>query len=259
MIKIGTRASALAMAQARLVEEAYRKLGYQTEIVPVSNRGDRNLTAPMSELGRDLFVDGFQEKFSSGEIDVAVHSAKDLPAEVGFDGFYAFTRGDVRDVLLSVGEIGRIGTGSARRINELKKFYPQAEFFPIRGNVGTRIAKLRTGEYDAVVLAKAGLDRLNPDLSGLSVHIFSTDECVPSACQGIIAVQGELGRLVEDPELSRIARLERAAQRALGADCASGVGIVCENGLLKGAKNGRHFQVSVRDENAVRLLAEGLS
>lgn len=258
MIRIGTRSSKLAMAQAELVAQAYRVQGIEVQIIPVSNRGDKNLTLPMSELGKDLFIDGLSEKLRKGEIDVAVHSAKDLPADLPFDGFYAFDRADARDVILSVGKVGRIGTGSARRISELKKLYPHAEFCPIRGNIDTRIGKLRRGEYDAVVLAKAGLDRLKPDLDGLDCRVLSVEECMPAACQGIIVVEGEMGKLVEKEDLSRVARLEREAQYAVGADCGSGVGVYLDDGWLKGSKNGRHFQVWAAEEGAAYALARGL-
>ncbi len=260
-IKIGTRGSRLALAQTALAVRALEARGYSCEIVTVSTRGDRDLTRPMRELGKDLFVDAFAPLLKSGAIDLAVHSCKDLPAGEEYDDFAALCRADVRDVLVfrRGAEISRIGTGSVRRQAELSRLYPQAEFLPVRGNLDTRLRKLLAAEYDALALAKAGLDRLGiKETEEFGLRVLSTEECLPAPCQGIIALQGEIGREIEDEKLTETALVERRLQRALGADCASGVGCLLEDGVLSACKGGKRASVSYQGEESVLRLAEVL-
>ena len=117
ILKIGTRGSRLALAQAELAAAALRRAGCETEIVVVRTRGDERTDMPLSELGRGAFTDIFREKLARGELDAAVHSAKDLPTDEGHDNFFCLPRADARDVLLSLPgrEVLRVGTGSPRR------------------------------------------------------------------------------------------------------------------------------------------------
>ena len=253
-LKIGTRGSRLALAQADLAAAAFARLGYQTEIVAVRTRGDADAVSPLSEIGRGAFTDVFFELLARGEIDVAVHSAKDLPTDEGRDGFFCLPRADARDALLSAGrEILRVGTGSPRRAAAIASLYPAATVLPVRGNVDTRIRKLLEGEYDALVLAMAGLERLGFADARVTVTPLSVEDCVPAACQGIIAVEGDAGRLLHDEKTGKAARIERACQRALGGDCTGGIGCYFDGERLYAQREGRI--ASLRYEGAQTFIA----
>ena len=213
-VRIGTRGSALALWQARAVAEGLEQLGTRTELVTVSTRGDRRQDVPLSAIGgKGVFVKEIHEALLGGEIDVAVHSAKDMPA-VSPDGVViaaALQREDPRDALiLRVAQPSVIGTGSPRRIAQLRRLFPAARFDPIRGNVDTRLRKLDDGAVDALVLACAGLRRL-----GFEARIsrpFAVTECVPAPGQGIIAIET---RSADADLIATLARLNVAAARAV--------------------------------------------
>lgn len=260
-LKIGTRGSALAVAQARLVQDAYLKRGVESELVIVRTRGDADLSSPLSEIGRGAFTDVFSEMIASGELDVAVHSAKDLPTDEAHDAFFCLPRADARDALLYLAgrEVLRIGTGSPRRAAAVQELFPQADILPVRGNVDTRIQKMLAGEYDALVLACAGLDRLGFAHPEIRVERLAPTMCVPAACQGIIAVEGEAGRLVHDAETGGIARIERACQRLLGGGCTGGVGCYFDGTTLYAQKEGVIRFTSYRDARDISALAEAFA
>lgn len=260
-LKIGTRGSALAVAQARLVQDAYRKRGVESELVIVRTRGDADLTSPLSEIGRGAFTDVFSEMIASGELDVAVHSAKDLPTDEAHDMFFCLPRADARDALLTLAgrEVLRIGTGSPRRAAAVQKLFPQADILPVRGNVDTRIQKMLAGEYDALVLACTGLDRLGFAHPEIRVERLAPTMCVPAACQGIIAVEGEAGRLVHDAGTGGTARIERACQRLLGGGCTGGVGCYFDGTTLYAQKEGVIRFTSYRDARDISALAEAFA
>ena len=245
-LKIGTRGSALAVAQARLVQEAFMKQGVESELVIVRTRGDADLSSPLSEIGRGAFTDVFSKMIASGELDVAVHSAKDLPTDEAHDVFFCLPRADARDALLFAAEreVLRVGTGSPRRAAAVQKLFPRATILPVRGNVDTRIQKMLAGEYDALVLACAGLDRLDPTV------------CVPAACQGIIAVEGETGRLIHDAATGETARIERSCQRLLGGGCTGGVGCYFDGTTLYAQKEGVIRSCAFRDARDILTLTE---
>lgn len=194
-IRIATRSSALALYQANQAKKHLAALGYESEILKVKTKGDINKISPLREIGGDgLFVRAVEDKVLAGEADIAVHSGKDLPFQLKESLMIAavLEAADPRDCLLSLptneGELRVIGTGSARRISEYRQLDPDAEFVSIRGNVPTRLAKLHT-DCDAVILAKAGLDRLGVSLGECTTRIFSVEEMIPAACQGIIAIE----------------------------------------------------------------------
>lgn len=196
-IIIATRSSALALAQAEIIAKMLNELGYETALKTVKTGGDRDHHSPLREIGGNgLFVKEVELSLLDGEADIAVHSAKDLPYEL-MDGLtIAATPGaaDARDCLvIRKGFENKkelvIGTGSPRRAKECGRFYKNAEYREIRGNIDTRLDKLRRGEYDAIFLAKAGLDRLSPELSDFTIRIFEAEEIIPAACQGILAVE----------------------------------------------------------------------
>ena len=237
---LATRGSALAMAQAELVRRKLEAAGAQVMILPVTTRGDRDRNRALSEIGGDgLFIRELEKKLLSGEADLAVHSGKDLPFRLAEGLVIGGTpeMGDPRDCLLKQpGGEKTIGTGSPRRILEYRKLDPEAEFAEIRGNINTRIDRLREGRYGGIILAKAGLDRLRPDLEGLSVRVFSTEEMIPSPCQGILAAEcraddrktRELLERISDPAAERRFAVERFLFQKIQADCATPVGIYAE-------------------------------
>ena len=258
-LRIGTRGSRLALAQANEAAAGFARLGYAAEIVTVHTRGDADAVSPLSEIGRGAFTDIFSELLARGEIDVAVHSAKDLPTESGRDGFFCLPRADARDALLCMDRaILRVGTGSPRREAAVRTLYPAATVLPVRGNVDTRIRKLLSGEYDALVLAMAGLERLGFSDTRIRVLPLSVQDCVPAACQGIIALEGEAGSLLHDADTGRAARIERACQRALGGDCTGGVGCYFDGRRLYVQKDGRIASALYEGEGTFSTLREAL-
>ena len=209
MLRIGTRGSRLALWQARAVEAAIQEVGGPPcESIVIRTTGDRLATNTLSfSGGKSLFVKEIEEALLTGVVDLAVHSAKDLPADLppGLMIGATLPRADPRDALViakqgngepprgtaqlmsTLGPKPRVGTGSVRRIAQLSRAFPNVAFLPIRGNVDTRLRKLDAGQYDAVVLASAGLVRL-----GLANRIsasFSAVECVPAPGQGIVAIE----------------------------------------------------------------------
>ena len=243
-LRLGSRGSQLALFQARLVaERVHAATGTQCEIVIIKTSGDRLQEAPLSEIGgKRLFVKEIEDSLLSGDIDLAVHSSKDMPAVLpdGLDVGAVLEREDPRDALVLPvpgSEKGsgplfrpRIGTGSVRRIAQLRKRFPTAEFLNVRGNLDTRLRKLDAGEYDLLVLAAAGLRRLGFG-ARISVSV-PLEECVPAPGQGIIAIEiraddekarKAVGR-VNDDDASRALAAERALVTALGGGCQMPIG-----------------------------------
>ena len=237
-IRIGTRGSKLALVQTTLVAEALRACwpGVETETVIIKTRGDKILDKPLGEIGdKGLFVSEFETALLEKRIDLAVHSAKDLPQRLaeGLEILAVPERADARDVLVQVKnklpKAPVIGTGSLRRRLYVEKLWPGAQVKLIRGNVETRLAKLAKGEYDGIILAKAGLDRLGIIEREKEHFVFQPldpEVFLPAACQGIIAVEGradwEYREMVE--KLSHRKTLlsfetERKVLEVLQADC----------------------------------------
>ncbi len=229
MLRIGTRKSPLALAQTELVRAA---LGV-CEVVPFSTRGDEWLATPLTELGgKGLFTKELDEAILRGEIDVAVHSMKDMPTVLP-DGLMigaVLPREDVRDVwvgtpLDQLPKGAKIGTSSMRRSVQVMAMRSDVEVAPIRGNVGTRIEKVERGEFDATVLALAGLKRL-----GIAVdkyQILNIDEMLPAVGQGAIAIicrsvdekTKELLQNINCEKTMIATRAERALLKALDGSC----------------------------------------
>lgn len=247
-IRIGTRKSRLALAQTdmavRALKNAYPDI--EAEIVEISSRGDRYIDRPISQIeGKGVFSSELEERILSGEIDAAVHSAKDLDIELprGLEISAVLKRGDHRDVLvLPKGAVHDapdkqlIGTGSIRRRENLKRIYPNAVFKDIRGNVETRLYKLLSGEYDGIILAAAGLERLG--ILGderFSFRAFEAEEFVPAACQGIIAVEAaansaaaKIFREISHRDTYISFETEREFLRLCGGSCHTPAGIFTE-------------------------------
>lgn len=240
-LRIGTRGSALALWQARLVGTMLEARGRSIEICVIRTDGDRLQHAPLSEIGgKGLFVKEIEDALLDGAIDLAVHSAKDMSVSLP-DGLVVaavLPREDSRDALVlpagaaTPGEARRIGTGSVRRSAQLRAAYPDAVFLPIRGNVDTRLRKLDAGEYDALVLAAAGLKRLGHE-DRISARL-SHDACVPAPGQGIIAIETRLDNLdvaevlpaINDGRSAACFEAERAVVSALGGGCQLPLGAV---------------------------------
>lgn len=199
-IKIGTRKSRLALAQTEMLIKTLKNRfpNVEIETVYISTTGDKTLDKPLAALGgKGVFIKELEMSLLSGETDVAVHSAKDLPTKIadGLEISAVLPRGSYGDVFVTrnnfeIKDGFVIGTGSLRRKLFAEKIYPNAKFKDIRGNVDTRLKKLLNGEYDALVLAKAGLERL--DLCNgedYTVTPFDADEFLPAPCQGIVAIE----------------------------------------------------------------------
>jgi hydroxymethylbilane synthase len=236
-VRIATRASDLAMVQARYVAARIeRELKLEAAIVPLKTTGDRIQNVSLAKIGgKGLFVKEIEEALLDGRADVAVHSAKDLPAELA-EGLavVAFPeRADCRDALVSrepgftvesLREGARVGTGSARRAAQLSERRPDIEIMPLRGNVATRLRKLVDEDLDAVILACAGLDRL--DLTDRIAERIEPEIMLPAVAQGALALEArsadavaqEIAKL-DDSETAYRVRAERGFLQRLGGDC----------------------------------------
>lgn len=264
-IRIGTRKSKLALAQTEMVKaqllKAFPEL--EIELVHVSTKGDRITDKPLDKIGGSgVFVKEIENMLSQGKIDAAVHSAKDLPVILG-EGLEisgVLKRGDPRDILLVRKDIEfdesselNIGTGSIRRRQNLKKLYPYFVFSDIRGNVDTRLKKLSEGQYDGIVLACAGLERINADLSGFNCRAFECSEFLPAACQAIIAIECRSGskaseyvKKISDSGTEKCFETEKEILRLVCADCSTPVSAYS---YLSGDKSEIYLHVSLEPDN----------
>ena len=244
-LRIGTRGSALALWQARAVAAGLERAGTPAELVVITTRGDARQDAPLSAIGgKGVFVGEIHDAMRRGEIDLAVHSAKDMAAvpPEGMTIAAVLPREDPRDALVlpvlgpevKPSETALIGTGSPRRIAQLRRRYPLARFEPIRGNVDTRLRKLDSGEVEALVLACAGLRRL-----GLSDRISAplpVTECIPAPGQGIIAIEvraddehtKSLVSALNHSEARSALAAEQAVVETLGGGCQLPLGAFAE-------------------------------
>jgi len=237
LCRIATRRSPLAIRQAELVADALaRKQGLGTELLRVQTEGDQILDHPLAEIGgKGLFVKELEQRLLSGDADLAVHSMKDVPANLpaGLTLGAICTRADPRDGVIAprhktLGALpagSRVGTSSLRRKAQLQARFPELQFLDLRGNVGTRLKRLQDGDFEAVVLARAGLQRL-----GLDRQITQTlepEECLPAIGQGALGIE-----IAEDHPHARtwVATLhddatatavtaERMVSRALSGSC----------------------------------------
>ena len=235
-IRVGSRESRLAVLQAELLVEAVRaaRPDIEWELVTMKTTGDRILDRTLDKIGgKGLFVRELDQALREGRVDVTVHSCKDLPMEEDPElPIAAFSRReDPRDALIlpeGAAELDfsrPIGCASLRRKIQLQKLFPQASIEPVRGNVLTRLEKLDGGQFSALVLAAAGLKRLG--LESRISRIFSADELLPAAGQGILAAQVRSGEDASwlapfaDRESGVRARAERSFVKALDGGCSS--------------------------------------
>jgi hydroxymethylbilane synthase len=249
-LRIGTRGSPLALYQANAVAGLLReRVGAACDIVVIKTSGDRLGEAPLSEIGgKRLFVKEIEDALLAGDVDLAVHSSKDMPAQLpeGLEIAGVLPREDARDaVVLPAGQVSqqeidqvrrtlgsapRIGTSSVRRIAQLASFASAGQFLPIRGNLDTRLRKLDSGDYDAIVLAAAGLRRLE---RGERISaLLPVEICVPAPGQGIIAVEirqgdgraADMVKAIGDVSAAVALRAERAVVDRLGGGCQMPIG-----------------------------------
>lgn len=242
VIKVGTRKSLLALKQTEMAVDALKSRfpELEFETVGISTRGDRNLEKPLGEIGdKGLFVSEIERLIKTGEIDFAVHSGKDLPLELyeGLEISGVLSRDDRRDILVTKKGRGfenlkTIGTGSKRRALQCSKLVENCDFKLIRGNINTRLEKLYRGEYDGIILAAAGLDRLKlyKD-SRFDFRPFTEEEMIPAACQGIIVIEAlknsdvsELIKAVQCEKTRKEFDCERYILKLLGGDCSASIG-----------------------------------
>jgi len=252
-LRLGTRGSQLALWQANTVASYLAASGGPPcEIVVIRTSGDQLQNAPLSEIGgKRLFVKEIEDALLRGEIDLAVHSSKDMPAVLpeGLTIAGVLPREDpldaivlpavshqssamtsIDDLIKHLGQSPSIGTGSVRRIAQLTRLFPGARFTPIRGNLDTRLRKLDEGEHDALVLAAAGLRRLG--FASRISFALPADACVPAPGQGIVAVETReddgpvravIGR-INNAAAEAALTAERALVEALGGGCQTPVG-----------------------------------
>jgi hydroxymethylbilane synthase len=235
-LRIGTRGSLLAQWQAQFVrKQLFQQAGVETEIVIIKTSGDKLQHTSLSEIGgQGIFIKELEEALIERTIDIAVHSVKDVPTDVrsGLSFPAICQRADVRDCLVApknatlatLRQGARVGTGSLRRQAQLRHVRPDLDVRDLRGNVDTRLRKVESGEYDAIVLAKAGLDRLGA--AHRVSEILSTEVCLPAVGQGAIGVECR----ADDAESNEVLdKLNHAETRAA---------IVAERTLLAALEGG---------------------
>jgi hydroxymethylbilane synthase len=260
ILRVGTRGSELALYQANAVAAQLRaKAGIECEIVVIRTSGDRLAEASLTQIGgKRLFVKEIEDALLAGEVDLAVHSSKDMPVVLpdGLTIAAVLPREDARDAVVlpadgakvrrrmdssdatisfdelvaRLGNAPRIGTSSVRRTAQLARLFPGATFTPIRGNLGTRLRKLDEGQYDAIVLASAGLIRL--DHRARISTVLPVPACVPAPGQGIIAVETRANdeRIagavapIDDRDTRVALDAERAVVTRLGGGCQMPIG-----------------------------------
>ena len=272
-LRLGTRASALALAQSGHVADSLRALGYDVELVHITTRGDASAAAITQLGGTGVFVTALRDALLADQVDLAVHSYKDLPTAVA-DGLVIAAvppRQDARDVLvardgLTLGELptgATVGTGSPRRTAQLRALGLGLSVVPVRGNVDTRVRKVAAGELDAVVLARAGLARL--DRLAEVTEVLDPLQVLPAPAQGALAVECRLGPLVDDlsvldhAESRTTVDAERALLAFLEAGCSAPVGALAE--VAEGDDGDEVFLrglvAALDGTDAVRLSATG--
>ncbi len=272
-LRLGTRASALALAQSGHVADALRARGHDVELVHITTRGDASAAAISQLGGTGVFVTALRDALLAGEVDLAVHSYKDLPTAEA-DGLVIAAvppRQDARDVLvardgLTLGELpsgSTVGTGSPRRTAQLRALGLGLAVVPVRGNVDTRVRKVAAGELDAVVLARAGLARLHR-LAEVT-EVLDPLQVLPAPAQGALAVECRTGALVAElavldhTDSRTTVAAERALLAFLEAGCTAPVGALAE--VAEGEDGDEVFLrglvAALDGTDAVRLSATG--
>ncbi|HTM26800.1 MAG TPA: hydroxymethylbilane synthase [Vicinamibacterales bacterium] len=278
-LRLGTRGSALALWQARTVAGLLEARGCRVDLRVIKTAGDRLQDAPgAASSGKGVFVTEIEDALLAREIDLAVHSAKDMPASMP-DGLVVgavLPREDARDALVlphaltdlavdaavaALGARPAIGTSSVRRSAQLRALIPGARFVPVRGNVDTRLRKLDAGEFDAIVLAVAGMKRLG--FGGRITAALSHEQCIPAPGQGIVAVQTRSDDRalrdalagVSDAAAAASFDAERELVAALGGGCQLPLGGIAVH--AGGGLDMRAIVTSIDGQRAIRERAQG--
>jgi len=251
LLRIGSRGSQLALWQANHISDLLRARGHKVELEIIKTTGDKITDVALAKVGtKGMFTKEIEEALQEGRVDLAVHSLKDLPTELQgpFEIAAITTRVDPRDAFLSIKyksidelpQGAKVGTSSLRRQAQLKKLRPDLDIYPLRGNVDTRVRKLEEGQYDAIILAAAGLTRLGK--TQYIRQIIAADVMCPAAGQGALGIEIRLGDAETrahlaflDDKPSRVATVcERALLNKLGGGCQVPIGASAEvkNGVI---------------------------
>jgi len=273
-LRIGTRGSQLALWQAHTVANRLLEQGTRTEIVVVKTTGDKRTDVPLAAIGgKGLFVKELEEALLRDEIDLAVHSLKDVPSLMDDDFVLAgfLERGDPRDAWVQLDFVppselpagAVVGTSAPRRRAQFRARFPHLKLEEMRGNVDTRVNKLRAGLFDGAVLAAAGLQRLGRDSEIAS--LFSLDEMIPAAGQGIVALQTTktnfraiaAGNAIDHAPSARAAIAERGVLQRFGSalDCYSAIAVhatIADDGMTI-----RAFVGEIDGDRAIRVTKRG--
>lgn len=236
VIKIGTRKSKLAMWQANFVADLLDAGGYQPELIPIETKGDKIQNVSLSKIGsKGVFTEELEVMLRQGAIDLAVHSAKDLQSKLptGFEVLSFCERESPEDVIVAEKEIDLsdpslvLGTSSTRRIAMLQHYYPHIKTVEVRGNLQTRLEKLKSGQMDGLVLAYAGVKRMKYD--DLVKHWFDSEKFIPPVGQGAVAIEihdnlaeekkVEIKKLTNHPLTEKLLKTERAFLRRMDGGC----------------------------------------
>ncbi|MEM9243631.1 MAG: hydroxymethylbilane synthase [Pseudomonadota bacterium] len=273
-LRIATRKSPLALRQSELVGAALRARhpNLTIELCPFSTQGDENLTANLAEIGgKGLFIKALEQAILEDKADIAVHSAKDMPAELlsPFAMMTALPRADARDVLVcsryhnfkALPSGARVGTSSLRRQAQLHHSRADIIIEPLRGNINTRLKKLEQGQYDAIVLAAAGLERL--DLRHVICQYFNSAELLPAIGQAALMVEyhqekqevADVIKTICDIDTQQCISAERVVAQHLHADCHSPVAAhAC---ILEDELNIHALVASVDGKKVITATAKG--
>ena len=265
---IGSRGSQLALWQAHHISALLREHGHEVDLKIIKTTGDKITDVALAKVGtKGMFTKEIEEALADGSIDLAVHSLKDLPTELssGFEIAAITTRENPRDVFCSskyknIDDLprgARVGTSSLRRQAQLKAVRPDLDIHPLRGNVDTRLRKLEAGEYDAIILAAAGLYRLGK--TELVRQVISAETMCPAAGQGALGIEIRAGDTVtrqrlaflDDVSARATTTCERALLNKLGGGCQVPIGAFAE------VRNGRlHLEAIVADPDGSKVLRE---
>jgi hydroxymethylbilane synthase len=267
-LRIGSRGSQLALWQANHIRALLRERGHEVELEIIKTTGDKITDVALAKVGtKGMFTKEIEEALAEGRIDLAVHSLKDLPTEVppGFEIAAVTTRENPRDVFCSrkyksiedLPRGARVGTSSLRRQAQLKAVRPDLDIYPLRGNVDTRLRKLEAGEYDAIILAAAGLNRLGK--TEFVRQVIPAEVMCPAAGQGALGIEIRAGdaatrqhlAFLDDAAARATTTCERALLNKLGGGCQVPIGAFAE------LRSGRlHLEAIVADPDGSKVLRE---
>lgn len=288
---IGTRGSDLALWQAKHLQDALKAVGQDSELKIIKTKGDKIQHLGFDKMeGKGFFTKEIEDALIRSDIDVAVHSLKDLPTESpeGLVIAGLSYREDPADLLiikksseidgrpLKLKDDAVIGTSSIRRKCQIRQFLPQARVKDLRGNVPTRIGKLSDGNYDAIIIASAGVRRLGLDLEGFTCIRLNPKEFVPAPAQGVVAFQAREADIVtrriiqsvHQSEVARCSNIERTVLKLMDGGCQTPLGVYCEQDSMghyhayaayAAGENGRFRRVQLSQSTSHRLAENIIS